>query len=142
MEDPVAAGCKAVRAEVAVLPLHPSSPEDRHLRDMPTLELKDLAARYADKVGAPRTAAGKSRIRAAGTAAAGARVRRCAADARCALPGAWIQGDAAGKRSGCYHRIPAGASHRGRLQGSNRKGQQRGWASASGGSGTASAHRE
>lgn len=102
MEDPVAAGCKAVRAEVAVLPLHPSSPEDRHLREMPALELKDLAARYADKVG-PEVAVGNSGIRDAGTAVAGARMRRGAADACCALPGASLKGNAAGKRSGCSH---------------------------------------
>jgi len=48
-EDLVAAGCKPVRVEVAVHPVNPASPQDLHLRGMPTAELKELACRYADK---------------------------------------------------------------------------------------------
>lgn len=46
----MAAGCKPVRVEVAVHPVNPASPQDLHLRGMPTAELKELACRYADKV--------------------------------------------------------------------------------------------
>lgn len=49
----MAAGCKPVRVEVAVHPLDPGSPQDLHLRGLPTAELKELACRYADKVPPP-----------------------------------------------------------------------------------------